>query len=759
MTSMKRYACVHGHFYQPPRENPWTGHVERQTSAGKDHDWNARIARECYGPNAEARVVDGQGRLTDLVDNYAHMSFDFGPTLLSWLERERPDIHERVVAADQDAVRRLGHGSAMAQGYHHSILPLADPRDRRTELVWGLADFRRRFGREAEGLWLPECAADDATLADVASLGVKFVILEPGQAAEPVVPGVPYEWKGEGLELAVFFYDGGLSRAVAFEKAMAHSGAFAERMMRSVPAAAEDGLCLLATDGESYGHHEAFAEMGLAHLLTRDLEKWGAKAVNLGWYLEKHPPRREVKLKPGATSWSCAHGVERWRSDCGCGRAGDGSLAWRAPLRAALDVLRGRLAELYERTGPGWEARDAYIEVVLDPSPAARERFLERWAPQARDAAARERMLTALEMQRHALMMFTSCGWFFDSLERLEPVQILQYAARALELARSLGEDHEPEFLRLLAEAPSVAHGDGAGVWRWLVLEGRVGADEAAAQYAVEALLGETSDGALGWSAAPGRLTRRSEGGVSALAGRAAFSRGGGPAQTRAFIAALLPGQKVQAYVCGEDVADERLDALLAAAARGQEADLPSGRLFLLRDLRPDARERALSLVLKRRLSRWEAGAHDQLDEALPLLEQYRGLGLPAPAGLAEETRVLLGHALAEAARAFASGSTDALGPMSALLARAKHARLEVSAASAEEPFARGVERLLAELAEDWSDVLLTELARAASVGREAGLSEWFPAAQTRLLRLFKRRQGAASPAAASAAAALSVVL
>ncbi|MDX6769274.1 MAG: DUF3536 domain-containing protein [Elusimicrobiota bacterium] len=754
---MKRYACVHGHFYQPPRENPWTGQVERQPSAGADHDWNARITRECYGPNAEARVVDGQGRLADLVDNYAHMSFDFGPTLLSWLERERPEVHRRVVAADAESVRRLGHGSALAQGYHHSILPLAHPRDRRTELVWGLADFRRRFGREAEGLWLPECAADEATLAEAAALGVKFVVLEPGQAAEPVRPGVPYRWKGRGRELAVFFYDGALSRAVAFERAMSHSGAFAERMLKSVPATAEDGLCLLATDGESYGHHEAFAEMGLAHLLTRDLPARGVKTVNLAWYLAHHPPRLEVRLKAGATSWSCAHGVERWRSDCGCGREGAASLAWRAPLRAALDGLRERLAALYERTGPGWEARDAYAELLGPRDERAEEAFLARHAPGAGDDAARARALTALEMQRHALMMFTSCGWFFGAVERLEPVQILRYAARALELGRALGEDHEPAFLADLAKVPSAEYGDGARLWRELVLEGRVGADEAAAHFAVEGVLADAGTTVLGWRCASERLTRRAEGGVSALAGRAVFSRSGAAPERRCFVAAVLPGQRVQAFVCG-DLPDERLDALLSAAARGQETELPAGRHFLLRDLRPDARERVLAAVLKRRLSRWEAGARDQLDEALPLLEQYRGLGLRPPEGLHEEARVLLGHALADAARRFAEGAYGALAALAGTVARAKAAGLDVPAGRAQEPFARGVERVLGELEAAWEPHLLEDLREAAAVGAAAGLGDWLPAAQVRFLRLLKSRNGDAA-AGAAAAAALSVAL
>ncbi|HEX4048803.1 MAG TPA: glycoside hydrolase, partial [Elusimicrobiota bacterium] len=320
---MKRCACVHGHFYQPPRENPWTGTVERQPSAGQDHDWNARVARECYIPNGEARVLDGQGRIADLVDNYEWMSFDFGPTLLAWLETAHPHAHARLLEADRRSAERLnGHGNAMAQSFHHTILPLAHPRDRVTEIRWGLADFEHRFKRKAEGLWLPECAADDATLAALAVEGVKFVLLEPHQAevvpAAPVkggaekpadaaaatpVPGAPYRWRGAGgAELALFFYDGGLSRSVAFEHAMRDSRAFARRISALIPPTAEDALSIVATDGESYGHHDAFAEMGLAHLLRYALPEAGLEPVNLAWYLARNRPRREVKLKAGATS-------------------------------------------------------------------------------------------------------------------------------------------------------------------------------------------------------------------------------------------------------------------------------------------------------------------------------------------------------------------------------------------------------------------------------------------------------------------------
>ncbi len=473
---MKRFVCVHGHFYQPPRENPWTGAVERQPSAGRDHDWNARIARECYVPNGEARVVDGDGRLSDVVDNYAWISFNFGPTLLSWLEKSNPRAYARLLAADKESAARLdGHGNALAQAYHHSILPLASARDRRTEIRWGLADFRARFGREAEGLWLPECGADDATLAAVAAEGVKFVILEPHQAdavrpisggawksaPDALRPGMPYQWSDGRRTLAVFFYDAPLSRAIAFERAMSDSRSFAARVAKSLPPIAEDGLVLLATDGESYGHHEPFAEMGLAHFLRYALPAQGVEVVNLGWWLAKHPPRHEVRLRAGGTSWSCPHGVERWRSACGCGAVEGSSLAWRAPLRAALEKLRDRFDALYKKESARllpdpWAARDAYVRVVLDRSKANVARFLSRHAPAAKGEAARARALSLLELQRHSLMMFTSCGWFFDQLSRLEPVQVLLYAARALEIARAFGADYEAEFVSNLDDATDV---------------------------------------------------------------------------------------------------------------------------------------------------------------------------------------------------------------------------------------------------------------------------------------------------------------
>ncbi len=759
---MKRFACVHGHFYQPPRENPWTGAVERQPSAGHDHDWNARIARECYVPNGEARVVDVDGRLTDIVDNYAWISFNFGPTLLAWLEKANPQAYARLLEADKESAARLGgHGNALAQAYHHSILPLASARDRRTEIRWGLADFRSRFGREAEGLWLPECGADEATLAAVAAEGVKFVILEPHQAdavrplsggawkqaSEALRPGMAYQWSDGQQTLAVFFYDGPLSRSVAFERAMGDSRAFAERVAKNLPPVAEDALALLATDGESYGHHEPFAEMGLAHFLRYALPAQGVEIVNLGWWLAKHPPRHEVRLRAGGTSWSCPHGIERWRSACGCGAAEGASLAWRAPLRKALEGLRDRFDVLYEKEAAAlfsdpWAARDAYISVVLDRSEEAIARFIAAHAPSVKDEAARIKALSLLELQRHSLMMFTSCGWFFDRLSRLEPVQVLLYAARALELARAFGADGEAEFVAALS--------DETGVWEKIVKPMIVTPDHVAAHYAVSLLFGGRPPLFVHHHRAVSeRFARRVEGGVTVAAGRAAFSDGCiGARWTRSFVCALLKGQRVQTFVCAEDLPDDRFELLLAAAAGSAAAGaLPPGRLFLLRDLRPDEREKALHLALKRRLSHWEKAGRTQLEDELSLAEQFHGLGLPLPAGLEEETSLSLAHALADAARRLTHESFGALDELKLIVSRAKAAGLSVSAVRAEEPFARGVERLLARLENGSSGEAVQELVSAAEAAGAAGLSAWRPQAQVRVFRWLKSKK-AATPAA-----------
>jgi alpha-amylase/alpha-mannosidase (GH57 family) len=494
-----RYVCLHGHFYQPPRENPWTGVVERQPSAGEDHDWNVRIARECYAPNGAARVAGEGGETDRVVNNYARLSFNFGPTLLSWYEQARPDDYARLLEADAESYHRLdGHGNAIAQAYSHAILPLCEPADALTQVRWGLADFAHRFGRKPEALWLPECACDDKTLRLLADHKLKYAILSPSQAQRARPLGSPswldvsagnldtrrpYRWwagaPGRSSSIDLFFYDGSLSQAVAFGRLMSDGERAAQQLERRFsdePPVPE--LVSVATDGETYGHHEKFADLGLAWLLHESAPRRGLQPVNFGWYLERYPPTWQVELKAGpqglGTAWSCAHGVGRWCDDCPCGAEEGGQTRWRRPLREALDWLRRRLANVFEGEGGKllkgpWEARNDYVSLLLDGSPDNEEAF---WARHLKPGASAGEARRLLEMQKFVLYSFTSCGWFFADVAGLEAVQNLKYAARALELAAQSGaRDLEPEFLRLLARAPSndARYGDAAGVYRALV--------------------------------------------------------------------------------------------------------------------------------------------------------------------------------------------------------------------------------------------------------------------------------------------------
>lgn len=475
-----RYTCVHGHFYQPPRENPWLEEVELQDSARPHHDWNERIKEECYAPNTASRLLDGEGRVTDIVNNYSRMSFNFGPTLLSWLERRHPGTYRAVLEADAKS-RDLfsGHGSAIAQCYNHMIMPLANARDKRTQVLWGLRDFEARFGRKSEGIWLPETAADLETLSVLAEHGVKFTILAPGQARRvrksgneawhdvsggKVDPRRPYLCRlPGGAAIAVFFYDGPLSREIAFNGMLNNGDVFLKRLTGALdPSPDEPQLSHIATDGETYGHHHRHGDMALAYCLHNAQADSSVRLTVYGEFLEKFPPAWEAEIWDNS-SWSCAHGVERWRSDCGCNSGGKPGWhqKWRAPLRGALDWLRDNLAQIYEKQSEGllkdpWAARDAYIDVVLDRSDATLAAFLGRHlagelTPETRLKAAR-----LLEMQRNSMLMYTSCGWFFDEISGIETVQVMGYAARAMQLAAQVsGVELENAFLELLERAPS----------------------------------------------------------------------------------------------------------------------------------------------------------------------------------------------------------------------------------------------------------------------------------------------------------------
>ena len=494
------FLIIHGHFYQPPRENPWTGIVEAQSSAAPFHDWNERIHAECYAANAAA-IIDGLP-----VNNYAHISFNFGPTLLSWLELNHHDTYSRVIEADrQSAVQHAGHGNAIAQAYGHAILSLCNDRDLRTQIRWGLADFRQRFGREAEAMWLPETACSDRVMAALIDEGLRFVILAPNQAARVRNPSagdksehsaqewrgvnqndldtsVPYQYfhrDGSRRSIAVFFYNGVVSRAIAFDGLLKSSHELIEAFARSA-----DGKSMVhvATDGETYGHHFKFGDLCLAHALTREAPARGFEVANYGQYLEQHPPTLEVEISNGpedlGTSWSCAHGVGRWIRDCGCRTGGDPNWtqSWRTPLRQALDFLRDENAVYFEATRGKlfifpWLARDDSIALILN-SNEPREQFLYEHAARGLSRDEQWRALSYLELQRMLLLMYTSCGWFFNDISGIETIQILKYAARAIDLMQQLKlPSVRDKFLEILGEAKSnrAELGTGADIYRRLV--------------------------------------------------------------------------------------------------------------------------------------------------------------------------------------------------------------------------------------------------------------------------------------------------
>ncbi len=492
---MSPRVVVHGHFYQPPRHDPFTEAMPVEPSAAPFHDWNARIDAEAYRPNGAARLIDGHGKVVDIVNNYALLSFNLGPTLDRWMVAHAPTTLERMVTGDA-----AGRG-AIAQPYHHVILPLADPRDVRTEIRWGLAAFRHRFGREPEGIWLPETAVDESVLAICVEEGVRFTILSPYQSTTTPEPGRAYRWDhpdGRG-SMALVFYDGPLSHDVAFGTAL-RSG---EVLVTAAAAAAPDGLVAVATDGETFGHHHKFTERAIAHAFSAAAPAHGIASGGLAEWLRANPPTGTATVKTSA--WSCAHGVGRWSTDCGCSTGGmaNANQLWRAPLRAALDVLRDHAGRVFERRGGRhlvdvWAARDDYARVVLDPS--QRADFLDRHLLPGGDPV---EALTLLEMQREALAMYTSCGWFFWDLAGIETLQVMRHAAHCMERLAQVG-DEPPlgEFLRLLDMAVSndPAEGSGGAIWKRRVAGVAVtGAQVAAAALATHAAGRPLSEVAPAW--------------------------------------------------------------------------------------------------------------------------------------------------------------------------------------------------------------------------------------------------------------------
>jgi alpha-amylase/alpha-mannosidase (GH57 family) len=525
------HVVLHGHFYQPPRENPYLGTIDRQASAAPFHDWNERIHHECYRPNAFARILNERGEVVEIVNNFEYLSFNIGPTLMRWLENHDAEVYQRILEADRKSCERLnGHGNAIAQVYNHIILPLANERDKLTQIRWGKADFQSRFGRLPEGMWLAEAAIDTPTLTALIAEGIRFIILAPSQVercrpipdnpdadeetapwqevgGEQIDPTQPYRCFLPGGDrnrdyIDIFFYDGPISRDVGFDDSLiARSEHLAMRLAQAVRGDRPDGqLIAIATDGETFGHHKRDTERSLAYAFKQEFPQRDWQVTNFAHYLSLHPPTWEVELKP-ITAWSCSHGVDRWQDDCGCG--GDGGTwhqQWRRPLRDSLDWLRDQLIPIFTDYGEillqnPWQARDEYIHVLLGqshhPDLTAIDAFLEKHQCYPLSDTEQVDALRMLEMQRYALLMYTSCGWFFEELSRPEGVQILRYAARAIALAQELsGVILETEFIQRLALAPSNVETfvNGAEVYRLLVVPSQVTLHQVAAHYAMTSL-------------------------------------------------------------------------------------------------------------------------------------------------------------------------------------------------------------------------------------------------------------------------------
>lgn len=523
-STTEKFLTIHGHFYQPPRENPWLEAIELQDSALPFHDWNERICKECYNPNSVSRIVDNKNQILDIVNNYQYMSFNFGPTLLSWMEEFAPLTYERIIKADIDSIsEHSGHGNALAQVYNHMIMPLANAHDKETQVKWGIRDFEYRFGRKPEGIWLAETAVDDATLKVLVDNGIKFTILSPYQALKirktgdkewqdvswgNIDPARSYKYtlKGDSKKsIALFFYDGAISKSVAFDELLKDGNRFIKRLKEGVSETRNyPQLVNIATDGESYGHHTKFGDMALSYVLKIKAEDEGFKITNYAEYLDKYESDYEVDIKQ-ASSWSCFHGVGRWKEDCGCSTGGHPgwNQKWREPLRNALDYLRDELAKVFEAEGPKyfndnpWTIRNKYIDVILDRNYVTIRKFQkENFKPDLTEEQ-KVKGMELLEIQRQAMLMYTSCGWFFSEISGIETVQIMKYAARAMQLvARFTNEDFETHFKDILSQAKSniAEFGTGKDIYERFVKPSVVTAKQIACLWAISSLYQDFED-------------------------------------------------------------------------------------------------------------------------------------------------------------------------------------------------------------------------------------------------------------------------
>ena len=668
---MDRYLCIHCHFYQPPRENPWLEIIEQQDSAYPYHDWNERITAECYAPNATSRILTPDDRIIRIVNNYSRISFNVGPTLLSWLADRAPETYQAILDADRESHDRFsGHGSAIAQVYNHMIMPLANRRDKQSQVVWGIRDFEYRFHRDPEGMWLAETAVDIETLEVLAANGIKFTVLAPSQAKAErrettskfknveggkIDPTRPYICNlPSGRSISLFFYDGPISRAVAFEGLLSDGERFANRLISGFTENRRwKQLMHIATDGETYGHHHHKGEMALSYALHHIETKKLAQLTNYGEYLTINPPTHEVEIIENA-AWSCSHGLGRWSTDCGCnsGSKPGWNQAWRAPLRNALDHLRDSLIEPFETAASEllldpWLARDEYVNIVLDRGDDSLNRFLATHARRGLSEAEIGTVLSLLEMQRHAMLMYTSCGWFFDELSGLETVQVIMYAGRTLQLAQRLFPDHhEQKFRELLQLAKSnlPEYGDGAIIFDRFVKPAQVDLLAVAAHFAIASMfqLAANGDLARAYDLHPIEDVRLES-------GRAHLALGATRVRSRitrrhrevAFGVLHFGDHNLMAGVRVYP-GDTEFSAIVKEVREPfQSADLPAtvrlldrhfeGATYSLKSLFRDERQKVVSRLLGSTMAEAEAAYRQIYAHHAPLMGFLSGMGAPLP--------------------------------------------------------------------------------------------------------------------------------
>ena len=680
MPPTKRFVCIHGHFYQPPRENPWLETVETQDSAAPYHDWNERICAECYATNGAARIVNNKNQIMRIVNNYARISFNVGPTLLSWIKENAPRTYRMILDGEHRSRKNFkGHSSAMAQVYNHVIMPLANRRDKVTQIRWGIADYQSHYGIPPEGMWLSETAADNETLELLAQHGIKFTVLAPHQCKR--IRAIKADNSGEwtnianasvdttrpylirfdsGVSMAIFFYDGPASRAIAFEGLLNSGDNLVNRLKAGFRDNQQPQLVHVATDGESYGHHHKHGEMALAYALRLLEQDKVVKLSNYGSFLAQFPPENECQIVED-TSWSCVHGVERWRANCGCngGRQGWNQL-WRAPLRKALDELRDAIIPITELEGAMlfkdvWQARDAYIEVVLDRTPETIEHFLREQHHHRLNDLERTRALELMEMQRHAQLMYTSCGWFFDDISGIETVQIIAYAARVLQLAQrvfgSRAAGLEPEFIEnmVLARSNDAKAGDGARIYKEKIGALELGLEQVGAHYAISSIFSSFAEETELFCYHVRRLSYdifTSGRGRLALGRARITSSITGEEQSFSFAVLHFGDQNITAAVKAYAEADAAsFDAFMAQAAQHVvRADFPEvirlidryyGHVdYSLTSLFTDEQRRIVKLILNSTLWNIESSLTSIYEDHASLLHFLSQAGLPKPPAL-----------------------------------------------------------------------------------------------------------------------------